>query len=411
MRLALKYRPTQFKDYKGQDHILKVLQTILKNKTKDQMPQGVLLGGPKGSGKTSLARTIASSLNCQNIQPDQSPCTLCPSCTSIQQFNSEAVLETDSATNGGVEDVRYLNKIARLQHSGKYRVFILDEAHCMSKEAASAFLKQLEEPKPEVLYIFCSSNPSLLPSTLRSRLLVFNYLPIKSPLISQRLLEIAQKEQIDLDAEAAKLIADHSEGSMRDAIGLLEHLHILDPHITTETYRTLYPLSPSSFAVDFINSCIDNQYQTFQELLFRAVSSFNSSYPLLDSIAEALSQVTIYHENATNQHSNSSNQHSNQHSNQANPTGIYRIKARTLASLYVYLWDLRVKIRNAPTSDFSMINLLWHVFSNNLSDLRQTHSQTALFTSPTKTNLVEMLGTTPTGKQKASDIASLFDDL
>ena len=216
--LALKYRPQTFDQIVGQEHVTTILTALIK---KEAIPCGVLFQGSRGTGKTSTARILAAALNCDNTTR---PCRQCVSCIAIQDERSDSVLEVDAASHGLVDDIRTLREAARYSHSGKYRVFIIDEAHMLSKAASNALLKILEEPPEDVLFIFATTEPSKIIETIRSRLMPFEFHRLSQVQIVKQLKYIAEQEGLQIDDELLPKIAAMVDGGMRDAIISLEQL-------------------------------------------------------------------------------------------------------------------------------------------------------------------------------------------
>jgi len=200
--LAIKYRPQRMMDLVGQNHVVTVIQAILRRHFNGKgLPAGFLFTGSKGTGKTSLARIVSATLNCQSEyagHPEYAiePCCACENCLSVRRSNCIFVHEIDAASSGTVDDIRKIKEISSLSHGGNVRVIILDEAHSLSKAAFEALLKQLEEPMPNVLYIFCTTEIEKFPETILSRLMQFSFKHVVPDLITARLQQITIAEGV-----------------------------------------------------------------------------------------------------------------------------------------------------------------------------------------------------------------------
>jgi DNA polymerase-3 subunit gamma/tau len=219
--LSLKYRPQTFDDITGQQHVVMSLRGGIKT---GRIGHAFLFAGPRGVGKTTTARIFAKSLNCSK-GPTVLPCQQCQSCKEITLSRSIDVVEIDGASNRGIEEIRSLRegvKYAPLH--GKYKVYIIDEVHSLTPEAFNALLKTLEEPPANVVFIFATTNPTKVPPTILSRCQRFMFKRLSIKEISQRLTEIAAKEQIAITPEAIHYIAVRADGSIRDGESILEQL-------------------------------------------------------------------------------------------------------------------------------------------------------------------------------------------
>ncbi len=226
--LFLKYRPQKLSDVLGQDSVKETLINAIQN---NKIVHAYLLTGPRGSGKTSTARIIAKSLNCNNSadakSPTISPCGVCESCVSITNSSSIDVTEMDAASHGGVEDARQLIERVNLASvAGKYRIYIIDEVHMLSKDAFNALLKTIEEPPANVIFILATTEVDKVPKTIASRCQQLKFKPISINDSLARLKYVAAEENIRIDEAALKLIAEHSDGAMRDALSLFDQLSV-----------------------------------------------------------------------------------------------------------------------------------------------------------------------------------------
>jgi DNA polymerase-3 subunit gamma/tau len=219
--LARTWRPQRFSELFGQDAVVQTLCNALNAGT---FGQAYLFSGLRGVGKTTAARLLAKAVNCAE-GPTAEPCDACDSCREISQGASIDVIEIDAATNTGVEDVRKLQELLRFRPTrDRYRVMIVDEVHMLSKSAFNALLKTIEEPPPYILWIFATTERLKVPETIQSRCQQLEFRPVGSELIRGRLEEIASKEGFSLSASAAASIAAAAEGSVRDALSLLDQL-------------------------------------------------------------------------------------------------------------------------------------------------------------------------------------------
>jgi DNA polymerase-3 subunit gamma/tau len=228
LALARKYRPQRFADLVGQDPIRSTLEQAV---AKNRVAQAYLFAGPRGSGKTTTARLIAKALNCERRKPGESePCNECGSCLEITSGTSLDVLEIDGASNRGIEEIRNLRENVKYAASGgRFKVYIIDEAHQLTDFAWNALLKTLEEPPPHVKFVFCTTEPLDVPDTIASRCQVFEFRRLRSEELVKHLLAIAGQEKVKLDPDAAGLIARASEGSVRDALGRLDQALAVSP--------------------------------------------------------------------------------------------------------------------------------------------------------------------------------------
>ena len=219
--LARKWRPQQFDDVVGQEHVTQTLKNALKN---DRVAHAYLFVGPRGVGKTSTARILAKALNCEK-GPTPEPCDHCDSCREITAGNSLDVLEIDAASNTGVDNVRDLRDNVRYAPArGPFKVYIIDEVHMLSTAAFNALLKTLEEPPKHVKFVFATTEPQKVPATILSRCQRFDLRRITAKDIVGRLSEIAKAENIDVDEDALLAIARGAEGGLRDAESALDQL-------------------------------------------------------------------------------------------------------------------------------------------------------------------------------------------
>ena len=232
LALARKYRPQRFADLVGQDPIRSTLEQAV---AKNRVAHAYLFAGPRGSGKTTTARLIAKALNCERRAPGESePCNQCGSCTEITAGTSLDVLEIDGASNRGIEEIRNLRENVKYTASGgRFKVYIIDEAHQLTDYAWNALLKTLEEPPEHVRFVFCTTEPLEVPDTIASRCQVFEFRRLRSEELVKHLLDVARKEAVPLAEDAAALIARASEGSVRDALGRLDQALALSPEDVT----------------------------------------------------------------------------------------------------------------------------------------------------------------------------------
>src|SRR6266516_3620377 len=218
---ARKYRPQTFDDLVGQAHVSRTLKNAV---AQNRLAHAYLFVGPRGIGKTSTARILAKSLNCAK-GPTITPCGKCDNCREITGGNSLDVIEIDGASNRGIDDVRELRDNVRYAPAkGRYKIYIIDEVHMLTKEAFNALLKTLEEPPPHVIFCLATTEPEKLPITILSRCQRFDLHRIATNLIAQQLQTIATKEKLTLAAAAAHAIARGAEGGMRDAESMLDQL-------------------------------------------------------------------------------------------------------------------------------------------------------------------------------------------
>ncbi len=220
--LARKYRPQTFDEVYAQDHITKILKNTIEM---DRTAQAYLFTGPRGVGKTSLARIFAKSLNCLNDGPTTTPCNVCQNCTEITQGNSSDVIEIDGASNTGVEDIRDLQKeLMYAPSNSRNKIYIIDEVHMLSKNAFNALLKTLEEPPENIVFIFATTEPHKVIPTIISRCQRFDFNRIPIPAIIDRLNSICKIDEVSIDPEALFAIAKKADGSMRDALSLMDQV-------------------------------------------------------------------------------------------------------------------------------------------------------------------------------------------
>jgi DNA polymerase III subunit gamma/tau len=223
--LARKYRPQRFADVAGQDHVTVTLMNAL---AQNRIAHGYIFSGHRGIGKTTIARILAMALNCRNaigsaVRPTPEPCEVCESCTEIRAGNSVDVIEIDAATNRGIDEIRELRDAARYRPArDKYKIYILDEAHQITDAAFNALLKTLEEPPEHIVFMMATTQPEDFPQTVRSRCQHFSFHAVKLVDILGELRGIAEREGVDADDAALGLLAEAGDGSMRDALSIMD---------------------------------------------------------------------------------------------------------------------------------------------------------------------------------------------
>lgn len=217
--LYRKFRPQEFEDVKGQEHIVTTLQNQIKA---DRIGHAYLFCGTRGTGKTTVAKIFAKAVNCEN-PVDGSPCGKCPTCKAIAEGSSMNVIEIDAASNNGVDNIRQIREeVTYRPTEGKYKVYIIDEVHMLSIGAFNALLKTLEEPPSYVIFILATTESNKIPITILSRCQRYDFHRISIDTIAERLLELMKEEQIDVEEKAIRYVAKAGDGSMRDALSLLD---------------------------------------------------------------------------------------------------------------------------------------------------------------------------------------------
>lgn len=242
--LARKYRPQTFKDVLGQEAVVTTLKNAIKQM---RLAHAYLFCGSRGTGKTTLARIFAKALNCLNPTADGEPCNGCASCKEITGGHSLDVLEIDGASNRGIEDIRQINEtVGYTTASGKYKIYIIDEVHMLTKEAFNALLKTLEEPPPKVKFFFATTEPHKVLPTILSRCQRFNLNRIPLETIISKLQKISDDQKLNVAQEALKMVASRAEGGLRDAESLFDQvISFHEGQITVEAVANVLGVLPS----------------------------------------------------------------------------------------------------------------------------------------------------------------------
>ncbi len=268
--LYRKYRPKTFEEITGQEHVVRTLKGALLN---DRIGHAYLFSGPRGVGKTTMARLLAKALNCTTRKDakkksDGEPCNTCFSCQEINEGRSLDIIEIDGASNRGIDEIRNIKESARVAAtSGNYKVFIIDEVHMLTPPAFSALLKTLEEPPAHVVFILATTEPQKITATILSRVQRFEYKKITPQQIVARLTKLADMENVKIDSDAIEAIATSAEGGLRDAESSLTKLIAFAgpsagqsgfTRITAEHVRQILGIVPTEVNFKFLESLVKN---------------------------------------------------------------------------------------------------------------------------------------------------------
>src|ERR1700680_1621887 len=219
--LARKYRPQKFSEVIGQEHVTRTLKNAI---AQGRTAHGYIFSGHRGIGKTTVARILAMALNCRSSDKAvEEPCGVCESCIEIRAGNSVDVIEIDAATNRGIDEIRELREGTRYRPArDRFKIYILDEAHQITDAAFNALLKTLEEPPGHVVFMMATTQPEDIPQTIRSRCQHFSFRAVKFEDIMGQLRDIVTQEKIPADDDALALLAEAGDGSLRDALSILD---------------------------------------------------------------------------------------------------------------------------------------------------------------------------------------------
>ena len=243
--LARKYRPQKFSEVIGQEHVTRTLKNAIEQ---ERIAHGYIFSGHRGIGKTTVARILAMALNCRSsAKPVSEPCGVCDSCTEIRAGNAVDVIEIDAATNRGIDEIRELREAARYRPArDRFKIYILDEAHQITDAAFNALLKTLEEPPSHVVFMLATTQPEDIPQTIRSRCQHFSFRAVKFEQIVEQLRDLCSRENIQADEDAVALLAEAGDGSMRDALSILDQaIASSQGKLSAEAVRQLIGVAPS----------------------------------------------------------------------------------------------------------------------------------------------------------------------
>jgi DNA polymerase-3 subunit gamma/tau len=291
--LARKYRPQNFSDVIGQEHVTRTLQNAI---AQDRIAHGYIFSGHRGIGKTTVARILAMALNCRaSSKPAAEPCGKCDSCLEIRAGNAVDVIEIDAATNRGIDEIRELRDAARYRPArDRFKIYILDEAHQITDAAFNALLKTLEEPPSHIIFMMATTQPEDIPQTIRSRCQHFSFRAVNFEDIMRQLGQIAGQENISADGDALALLAEAGDGSMRDALSIMDQaIASTGGALTLETVRGLIGAAPASVLESVMQAVAENSSQKILSLVDGLLSEGHSPTHFARQLVRFLRNVTV----------------------------------------------------------------------------------------------------------------------
>jgi DNA polymerase-3 subunit gamma/tau len=274
--LARKYRPQKFSEVIGQEHVTRTLKNAIEL---GRAAHGYIFSGHRGIGKTTVARILAMALNCRSSdKPVAEPCGVCDSCTEIRAGNSVDVIEIDAATNRGIDEIRELREATRYRPArDRFKIYILDEAHQITDAAFNALLKTLEEPPGHVVFMLATTQPEDIPQTIRSRCQHFSFRAVRFEEILQQLKDLVGLEKLEADEDALALLAEAGDGSMRDALSILDQAIASSAgRLDAEQVRNLVGTAPSGVLEEVMQAVAQGSSETVLRLVDRLIGEGHS---------------------------------------------------------------------------------------------------------------------------------------
>ncbi len=291
--LARKYRPQKFSEVIGQEHVTRTLQNAIEQ---GRTAHGYVFSGHRGIGKTTVARILAAALNCRSKDhPVPEPCGLCESCTEIRAGNSVDVIEIDAATNRGIDEIRELREAARYRPArDRFKIYILDEAHQITDAAFNALLKTLEEPPDHIVFMLATTQPEDIPQTIRSRCQHFSFRAVKFDDIVGQLRDLVTREKIEADDDALALLAEAGDGSMRDALSILDQaIASSNARLTADSVRNLVGAAPAHILEQVMQAVSESRSEEILRQVDHLISEGHSPTHFARQMVRFLRNATV----------------------------------------------------------------------------------------------------------------------